>query len=287
MEDTLRVSAAAGRSFAVGVLDLDGFKQVNDVYGHAAGDRLLIEAGRRLREMSPETTLLARLGGDEFGFVVADEPGEAEMRVYGEQVCSALQAPFSLVEATVRIAGSIGFAIYPDAGQTAAQLSERADYALYHAKQHLPGRPVIFSHEHETQIRRLASIDKVLRGADLERELSLHFQPIIDVERGTVVAFEALARWDSPELGRVPPSLFIPVAERTDFINQLTQVLLRKALARARSWPEGLRVSFNLSIRDLSRRSGHRDHLDYPPERRVAVAHRPRSHRDRADARFR
>ncbi len=252
LEDTLRVSAAAGRSFAVGVLDLDGFKQVNDVYGHAAGDRLLIEAGRRLREMSPETTLLARLGGDEFGFVVADEPGEAEMRVYGEQVCSALQAPFSLVEATVRIAGSIGFAIYPDAGQTAAQLSERADYALYHAKQHLPGRPVIFSHEHETQIRRLASIDKVLRGADLERELSLHFQPIIDVERGTVVAFEALARWDSPELGRVPPSLFIPVAERTDFINQLTQVLLRKALARARSWPEGLRVSFNLSIRDLS-----------------------------------
>jgi diguanylate cyclase (GGDEF)-like protein len=252
LEDTLRVSGPARRRFAVGVLDLDGFKQVNDVYGHAAGDQLLIETGLRLREISPETTLLARLGGDEFGLVVEGELSEAEIRVFGERVCSALRTPFSLVEATVQIAGSIGFAIYPDAGQTAAQLSERADYALYHAKQHLPGRPIIFSREHETEIRRLASIDKVLRAADLDRELSMHFQPIVDIERGAVVAFEALARWDSPELGRVPPGLFIPIAERSDFINRLTQVLLRKALAHARNWPEELRVSFNLSIRDLT-----------------------------------
>jgi predicted signal transduction protein with EAL and GGDEF domain len=159
--------------------------------------------------------------------------------------------PFPLGDATAQIAGSIGFANYPEAGTSAALLFERADYALYHAKQHARGRPVIFSREHEIQIRQSASIERCLRNGDLEKELSLAFQPIFDVTRGEVLAFEALARWDSPELGRVPPDVFIRVAERTDFISQLTQILLRKALACARSWPDDIRISFNLSARDI------------------------------------
>jgi predicted signal transduction protein with EAL and GGDEF domain len=111
---------------------------------------------------------------------------------------------------------------------------------------------MIFSKEHEIQIRQFASVEKCLRNGDLEKELSLAFQPIFDVTRGEAVAFEALARWDSPELGRVPPAIFVRVAERSDFITQLTQILLRKALACARSWPDDIRVSFNLSVRDIA-----------------------------------
>ncbi len=110
---------------------------------------------------------------------------------------------------------------------------------------------MIFSREHEIQIRQFASVEKCLRNGDLEKELSLDFQPIFDVTRGEALAFEALARWDSPELGRVSPAIFVRVAERTDFITQITQILLRKALARARSWPDEIRVSFNLSVRDI------------------------------------
>ncbi len=170
----------------------------------------------------------------------------------GERVCAALRAPFLLSDVTVQIAGSIGFATFPEAGTSAESLFERADYALYHAKQHVRGRPVIFSREHEFQIRQFASVEKCLRNADLERELALAFQPIFDVSRGEPVAFEALARWESPELGRVPPNVFVRVAERTDFITHLTQILLRKALAHARTWPDDVRVSFNLSVRDVA-----------------------------------
>jgi diguanylate cyclase (GGDEF)-like protein len=251
LHERLRHAASNDKRFAVGLVDLDGFKAVNDVYGHVTGDRVLVEAGRRLKDISNESVLLARLGGDEFGVILDDDVSEAEINAYGERICAALRAPFLLSNVTVQIAGSIGFATYPEAGTTAELLFERADYALNHVKQHVRGRWVIFSGEHEIEIRQFASIEKCLRTADLDRELSLNFQPIFNVARREVVAFEALARWDSEELGRVPPDVFIPVAERADFISNLTQILLRKALASARTWPEGVRISFNLSVRDI------------------------------------
>ncbi len=252
LNEMLRLAAQRKKRFVVGVIDLDGFKPVNDVYGHVAGDQVLVETGRRLRDICEETILLARLGGDEFGLLIEGDLGEAQISACGERICAALRAPFLLSDVTVQIAGSIGFASFPEAGSTAESLFERADYALYHAKQHVRGRPVIFSREHEFQIRQFASVEKCLRAADLERELSLAFQPIFDVARGEPVAFEALARWESPELGRVPPNVFVRVAERTDFITHLTQILLRKALAHARSWPDDVRISFNLSVRDVA-----------------------------------
>jgi diguanylate cyclase (GGDEF)-like protein len=251
LNQILRCAEDQRKRFVVGVIDLDGFKPVNDVYGHVTGDRVLIETGRRLREISDDAVALARLGGDEFGVLIDADLSDAEIAAYGERICATLQTPYLVAEVTAQIAGSVGFATYPNAGMTAEALFERADYALYHAKQNLRGRPVIFSHEHEIEIRRFASVDKCLHSADLEKELSLHFQPIYDVARSAVVAFEALARWDSPELGRVPPSIFITVAERSDFITHLTQILLRKALAAARTWPSDIRISFNLSARDV------------------------------------
>jgi diguanylate cyclase (GGDEF)-like protein len=251
LHEWLRNAARNDNRFVVGVVDLDGFKSVNDVFGHVTGDQVLIETGRRLKDISNEGVLLARLGGDEFGIILQGDVSEAQINDYGERICTALRSPFLLSNVTVQIAGSIGFATYPEAGTTPELLFERADYALNHVKQHARGRSVIFSREHEIEIRQFASIERCLRNADLDRELSLNFQPIYDVVRQEVVAFEALARWDSRELGRVPPDEFIPVAERADLINNLTQVLLRKALACARTWPEGVRISFNLSVRDI------------------------------------
>ena len=200
---------------------------------------------------SDDTQFIARLGGDEFGIIVdAGLDPEAVLAV-GAKVCSAFDAPFSVAGIVAQIGGSVGFALAPDAGTTAELLYERADYALYHAKAKYRGRPVIFSREHEVEIRRLSTIEHTLRRIDLDAELSLHFQPIVNVATGRLIGFEALARWHNSELGNVPPDVFIAVAERTELIGTITQVLLRKALAAARSWPDDLILSFNLSMRDL------------------------------------
>ena len=253
VQEVLARATREDRRFVVGLVDLDGFKSVNDLYGHAAGDRVLIEAGRRMHRLCDASTHLARLGGDEFGIIVDADVSEAEIQALGVRLCEVLRLPFVL-PGVVEVSGSVGFAAFPQAGSTAELLFERADYALYHAKQHQRGRSLIFSIEHETEIRRLASVEQCLRHADLESEMSLHFQPIVDVERGKTVAFEALARWVSPVLGRVAPDVFIRVAERSDLIDKVTRTLLRRALAEARTWPNEISVSFNLSARDLASR---------------------------------
>jgi diguanylate cyclase (GGDEF)-like protein len=250
--DTLFETAQAGHArFAVGVIDLDGFKQVNDLYGHGAGDRVLEEVGRRLLDVSGPRVKLARLGGDEFGLLVTDVHAQQELREIGAAICDTLRAPYAWPGATARLSGSLGFAIYPDAGRSPAQLFERADYALYFAKEHRRGGTTIFSSEHEKQIRELGQLEQALRHADLENEMALHFQPIVDVARDCVVSYEALARWNSPTLGAVPPAMFIKVAERSDLIHHVSAVLLRKALATMRRCDPAVRVAFNLSARDI------------------------------------
>lgn len=238
-------------TFAVGVLDLDGFKAVNDLYGHGVGDRVLKETGQRLLQLSDDTHFIARLGGDEFGIIVDASLDSEAVLAIGARVCSVFDQPFFISGILAKIGGSIGFAVAPDAGTTAELLYERADYALYHAKARFRGQPVIFSREHEIEIRKISTIEHTLRRIDLDAELSLHFQPIVNVATTRLVGFEALARWHSPELGDVPPDIFISVAERTELIGTITLVLLQKALAAASSWPEDMFLSFNLSMRDL------------------------------------
>jgi diguanylate cyclase (GGDEF)-like protein len=247
-------AASDNRRFVVGLIDLDRFKGVNDLHGHEVGDRVLVEAGRRLCDLCDAKTLVARLGSDEFGVIVDADISDTAVQALGDRIREALEVPFAGAGVTVHVSASAGFAIFPQAGSTAELLFERANYALAYAREHPPGRPTIFSIEHETEIRKLATIEECLRHADLESELSMHFQPIIDVERGEIVAFEALARWVSPILGRVAPDVFIRVAERSDLINELTRTLLRGALAQVATWPAQIRVSFNLSTRDLASR---------------------------------
>jgi diguanylate cyclase (GGDEF)-like protein len=244
-------ASTANHSFIVGVLDLDGFKAINDLYGHGVGDRVLREAGARLLGLGDDKVFIARLGGDEFGIIVDAGLAPEQVLAVGARICSVFDASFSVGGVVAKVGGSVGFAVTPDAGTTADLLYERADYALYHAKSNLRGQPVIFSKVHEIEIRRLGIIEQTLRQIDLDDELSLHFQPIINVDTPRLTGFEALARWHSPQLGPIPPDVFISIAERTELIGRITLVLLRKALAVVAGWPEELCLSFNLSMRDL------------------------------------
>ncbi|MGA2042538.1 MAG: EAL domain-containing protein [Roseiarcus sp.] len=252
LQEDLDEAARDQQRLVIGLVDLDGFKSVNDLYGHTVGDGILIEASARLLALCDRTTLLARLGGDEFGLIIDGDMSETEIQALGARICDALETPFALPGLVVEISGSVGFAAFPQAGSTAPLLFERAKYALTHGKQHLRGRATIFSIDHETAIHDLANLENCLRHADLDSEMSLHFQPIVDTDRGKIIAFESLARWVSPTLGRVPPDVFVRVAERSDLINKLTGTLLRRALAEARTWPADIGVSFNLSARDLT-----------------------------------
>ncbi|QAU45720.1 putative bifunctional diguanylate cyclase/phosphodiesterase [Bradyrhizobium guangzhouense] len=240
---------------AVGIIDLDGFKPINDNYGHSVGDRVLIEAGRRIREVcegfGPQRVEFARLGGDEFGLVVCGDPEDADLERLGERIGEQVKLPYQLDTAHTGLSCSIGFALYPRSASTAEALYECADYSLYHAKRHLRGRTVIFSSEHEAEIRSRGVIETLLRTADFSAEMDLVFQPIVDAMSEHTAGFEALARWQSPRLGWVSPADFIPAAERIGLIRPLTQALLVRALAAARTWPDHTRLSFNLSAHDI------------------------------------
>jgi diguanylate cyclase (GGDEF)-like protein len=252
LEKRIQSAASSGKNLGIGILDLDGFKPINDVHGHPTGDRLLSEVGQRLGEHLGTSIFLARIGGDEFALITEGDASDSDIIAIGEKITELLRAPFEVQGATARIGGSIGFAQFPSAARDAEALFERADYALYFAKQHDRGNVVIFSLDHEAEIREASVVAQTLINADLEQELWIAYQPIVDVETSQPIGFEALARWKSPALGDVPPSIFILAAERTGLITRLTPILLRKALAGARDWPAHIRISFNLSAVDIA-----------------------------------
>jgi diguanylate cyclase (GGDEF)-like protein len=243
-------SRETGARFALGTLDLDRFKPVNDTYGHVAGDKILALVGERLAAACDEGVVVSRLGGDEFGFVVLGGAPRAE--AVGQRFCDLLAEPFVLDECRISLGCSGGMAMFPEAGSGLQELFDRCDYALYHAKSKQPGRAVLFSMEHETEIRSARAVETVLQAADFDSEMAIHFQPIVDAATRRTVAVEALARWTSPVLGSVAPDQFIAVAERLGSIHRLTLTLFRKALAEARRLPPGVGLSFNLSARDIT-----------------------------------
>jgi diguanylate cyclase (GGDEF)-like protein len=251
LDRTIAWAERDGARFAVAVLDLDRFKGINDVYGHAAGDRLLTQVGLRLKRIASDTLFIARLGGDEFGAILFDGTTDRGIEAFGAGLKTLFAGPCVVGDKLATISCSVGVALYPKAGRTAEELFERADYALYFGKEIKKGEMVVFSDEHETTIRHSSRLEQALRGADFEAEMWMAFQPIVDMARRRVIAFEALARWQSPELGAVRPDQFIKVAERTQMIGPLTEVLLKKALTAAAGWPPSVRVCFNLSANDL------------------------------------
>lgn len=252
--------AATRTHLATGVVDLDGFKPINDTYGHTTGDRVLIEASRRFQAIcegfEPAQASIYRLGGDEFGLIIRGAVSSETLSDLGGRLTDIIRRPFAVGNTHAQMACSIGIAAFSSGGEDVEHLFECADYALYYAKRNLRGQTVLFDERHEAEIRTQNSVERHLTAADLQSELTLAYQPIVDMATGRTLAFEALARWNSPQLGLVGPDVFIGVAERAGLIGAVTRVLLEKALQEMKRWPETIGLSFNLSAHDICAAEG-------------------------------
>lgn len=252
LETSFGRAREAGSMLAAGVIDLDGFKPVNDLYGHSAGDKVLIEIGTRLSAINDEGLSVYRLGGDEFGLLLEGECSESEVMALGQRVCELIAERINIGSGMVQVTGSVGFAIYPNVGETGQEIYELADYALYTAKRRHRAGTVIFNAVQANELNRQKIVEEALVAADLDTELSLVYQPITCVDRRICIGFEALARWESPRIGQVSPAEFIPVAEHNGRITLMTRMLLERALKTAALWPDSVYLSFNLSPHDLT-----------------------------------
>ena len=237
--------------FTVGILDLDGFKPINDLFGHRAGDDILIQVAMRLRAACDGYSAVARIGADEFAFLyplVFSEDAAAEK---ARMLIEILSAPYDVGERTARLSASVGCSLYHSSDDTTETLVRKAETALYHAKRSGRGRVVVYTREMEEAAKRVTRIEQALRRAVAAGDVAPHFQPIVDLNSRRTIGFEALARWTDRDLGFVSPAVFIPIAEERGIIGPLSQLVLRKAAEAARSWPKEMFLSFNLSPSQL------------------------------------
>lgn len=243
-----------GTRFAIGIIDLDKFKLVNDSHGHRVGDLVLVEIARRLKEYSQCHNPISfyRLGGDEFAFHKHFGGDVAALNTLGQSLIQCIEQPVAVEGLVFHLSASIGIAVFPDVDEATDKLYEYADYALYQAKNNGRGHPEVFSSQHLGSLQARVQIERALRGANLEKEFFAFFQPIVNTVANTPVAFECLARWHSPEIGLVAPNVFIPVAESIGLISSMTLVLFDKAIHAMRDWPESVGLSFNLSANDIT-----------------------------------
>jgi diguanylate cyclase (GGDEF)-like protein len=252
LEKRLAAAGAASERLVIGMIDLDGFKPVNDAYGHGVGDKVLIEVARRLSLAAKREGLeVARLGGDEFGFILKNPASDDAAVQAAARLIEDVKQPLDLPEVSVRVGGSSGVTIFPDHCHSAEEAFEHADYALYHAKQTRRGAVILFTQALATEIAYRSLVEQEIKRANLDIEFQLAFQPLWSESSNKTYGFEVLARWDSPVLGPVRPDVFIPVAERCGVIGALTLSIFTRALKAATAWPDDVLLSFNLSIKDI------------------------------------
>jgi diguanylate cyclase (GGDEF)-like protein len=232
------------------ILDLDGFKPINDTFGHAAGDQLLIEVGARLSAVLGPRECAARLGGDEFA-IVCHSASRKNATALAIQVVNLLSEPYSIGSRTMSISSCAGVS-WRTAGETIAELMREADLALYSAKKEGRGIVRTFSAQMQDDVQRKTKIEQALRLPGSMEAIDLAYQPIFNLDSMELRSFEALARWEHSELGWISPTEFIPLTEQISTIEKLSESLLRRAATAARSWPASVRLSFNLSPVQLS-----------------------------------
>jgi diguanylate cyclase (GGDEF)-like protein len=236
-----------GARFAIHLLDLDRFKEVNDTLGHVFGDTLLKSVAERIRATVSDTDVVARLGGDEFAILQTLPDGDDAARQVAKGLLEAVREPFKLGDHQVNVETSIGIALAPDHGQEAEQLLKTADLALYKAKSDGRNTYRLFKPEMELQARARHALEIDLRNAIAGNEFELHYQPIIAAANRTICGVEALVRWRHPRRGLVAPDNFIPLAEETGLIVPLGEWVLRTACADAAGWPAHIKLAVNLS----------------------------------------
>jgi diguanylate cyclase (GGDEF)-like protein/PAS domain S-box-containing protein len=234
-------------SFAVICIDLDRFKEVNDLFGHAVGDALLQRVGTALAETVEGRGRAARLGGDEFVVLISDARTPEQAGRMAEDIADAFRVANEDAVSGPPIAASMGIALFPDNADDAQHLMLHADTALYRAKQDGRGIYRFYSNEMGTEVRDRRMLEHDLRHALSRNQLSLVYQPQIEIDSGNVTGFEALIRWHHPERGEIPPAIFIPVAEESGLILQIGEWVLRTAAAEAARWTAPLSIAVNVS----------------------------------------
>lgn len=237
--------------FAVGILDLDGFKPINDLFGRAAGDDILQQVAMRLRAAMDEYSTVTRIGADEFAFLCPMVFSEDAVADKARMLIEILSAPYDVGHRNARLSASAGCSLFYSGDETTEVLISKAETALYQAKRTGRGVVAVYTREMEEAAKRVTRIEQALRRALAAGEVEPYFQPIVDLRHRRTVGFETLARWNDRDLGSVSPSVFIPIAEERGIIGGLSQLLLGKATEAAHRWPEDLFLSFNLSPSQL------------------------------------
>ena len=244
-------SGAESRLVSLTLVDIDDFKHVNDTFGHIVGDELLEQVADRLRWAMPAETILARLGGDEFVIYSGAAGDDAQIQKDAASIQSAFADPFVLDGLTLSVTVSLGVATSAEAVEALDDLMTKADLALYSAKGDGKARSQLFHAQMDIDYHYRQRLKSDLRDAVREGSLTLAFQPLLDLKTRKVVTCEALARWKHPELGTIPPSTFIPLAEEMGLISDITAWVLQQATLQCSQWPDDVCVAVNISARDF------------------------------------
>lgn len=252
--DQARKLTTPGTRHALLLLDLDGFKEVNDTLGHEIGDYLLKQIGPRFADLLPEgRAILARLGGDEFAIFVENFSERSEVAALAAALMKAIKTPFAINELELVIGGSIGISLYPENAESVSSLLRCADVAMYQAKKDSVDYCMYsLSQDHYT-VRRLSLMMDIRQAID-NGELQLYYQPIVNLESQSPISFEALIRWHHPQHGLLSPGEFIPLIEITDMIMPVTWWVVENAIRQLADWKQrgwAYRISVNVSTRNL------------------------------------
>ncbi|NYI02341.1 EAL domain-containing protein [Cupriavidus plantarum] len=245
--ERLLASSDDGHRAALLYVDLDGFKGVNDAFGHSGGDVVLKEVAQRLAECVSEPHFVARIGGDEFVVMQVSPSDIHAVEQLAQRILQDVSHPYRLRDVYVSLDACIGIAMMPDDGADATTLLQAADMALYDAKAEGPGTYRFLGTNDPARTKLRLETKRALHHAVSHGQLELHYQPIYDIRTGGICSFEALLRWRHPELGLVSPSDFIPLAEETGLIVPIGEWVLKEACRQLGQWPEHIRVSVNLS----------------------------------------
>ena len=260
IEQALHQAQREGRRLAVLLLDLDRFKDINDSYGHLAGDELLQHVAQRLTGRLRQSDTLARLGGDEFALLMHDLRHDDDAARLAGELLAALSQPWRSSDGVeVNVGVSIGICIYPDHGQTSQALLQGADAALYRAKGDGRGVYRYFADEMTQSARERLHLENRLRRALVDGHLVLHYQPQVELQTGRIVGAEALVRWMDPEHGLIPPGRFIPVAETTGLIGDIGAWVLAEACRQGKAWLDQGLPTLTLAVNVSPRQFRHAD----------------------------
>jgi diguanylate cyclase (GGDEF)-like protein/PAS domain S-box-containing protein len=237
----------SGEHFALFAIDLDRFKAVNDLFGHAAGDAILCRVAKLLREATREVDLVARIGGDEFLIIQRGIDDLRDAQLLAQRILAAFAEEMDITRDPMAVGVSMGVALYPADADTAERLRHNADVALYRAKERGRGMACFFDLEMDRLVRDRRELEHDLRHAITRSQLSVMFQPLVATAGRTIVGYEALLRWSHPTRGNIPPEVFVPIAEDIGAIIPIGEWVLREACAAAMQWPEEISVAVNVS----------------------------------------